>query len=75
MPLQVGNILLVTGVAWTRVEAGVHYPSDVLASAAIGHFLSTFIDDAFMGIPEHESLGFCVLPSRHGTMIGVCFGF
>jgi len=28
--------------AWSRVEAGAHYPSDVLAGAALGHFLGRF---------------------------------
>ena len=75
MPLQIGNLLLATGVAWTRVEAGKHYPSDVLAGAALGHFLSAFIYDAFMGVSEDERLGLYVLPSKHGVMIGLSFGF
>jgi len=57
MSLQLGNLLLATGVGVARVEAGAHYPADVLAGAAIGHFLSAFIYDAFIGLPEHERLG------------------
>jgi hypothetical protein len=75
LSLQLGNLLLATGVGWARVEAGSHYPSDVLAGAAIGHFLSAFIYDAFIGLPEHERIGLYVLPSKHGVMIGVSFGF
>ena len=75
MPLQVGNILFATGVGWARVEAGKHFPSDVLAGAALGHFLSAFIHDAFMGVPEDDRLGVSVLPSRHGGMIELSFGF
>jgi membrane-associated phospholipid phosphatase len=75
MPLQIGNLLLATGVAWARVETGKHYPSDVLAGAALGHFLSAFIYDAFMVVPEDERLGLYVLPSKHGVMIGLSFGF
>jgi hypothetical protein len=75
MPLQIGNLLFATGVAWARVEAGGHYPSDVLAGAALGHFISAFIYDAFMRVPEDERLGLYVSPSRHGAMIGVSFGF
>jgi membrane-associated phospholipid phosphatase len=74
MPLQIGNILLATGVGWARVEAGKHYPSDVLVGAALGHFLSAFIYDAFMGLPEHERLGLYVSPRKHGGMIGLSFG-
>jgi PAP2 superfamily len=75
MTLQIGNILLATGVGWARVEAEKHFPSDVLAGAALGHFLSVFIHDAFMGLPEDNRLYFYILPSKHGAMIGLSFGF
>jgi hypothetical protein len=51
---RVTDALLVTGTAmtgWARVEAGVHYPSDVLAGAALGSFLAGFVHDGFMGLP------------------------
>ena len=41
--------------AWARVEADKHYPSDVLAGAAIGHFLTAFIHDSFLGLPENTT--------------------
>lgn len=41
---------LTAGVSWARLEAGSHYPSDVLAGVAMGHFIGTFINDAFLGI-------------------------
>jgi membrane-associated phospholipid phosphatase len=72
---RVGNIVLATGVAWARVEAGAHYPSDVLAGAALGHFLSAFIYDGFMGLPEHKRWGLYVSPTKGGAMIGLSFGF
>lgn len=75
IPLQVTNIALAAGVAWARVEAGAHYPSDVLAGAAIGHFLSAFTHDAFMGLPEHKRWGIYVAPQKGGAMIGLTFGF
>ena len=75
MPLQIGNIVLATGVAWARVKAGAHYPSDVLAGAALGHFLSAFIYDAFTGLPEHKRWGLYVSPTKGGAMIGLSFGF
>lgn len=34
--------------AWARVEAGRHYPIDVLAGAALGNFVALFIYDAFI---------------------------
>jgi membrane-associated phospholipid phosphatase len=75
LPLQIGNLLLATSVGWARVEAGEHFPSDVLAGAALGHFLSAFIHDVFMGLPRDNRLSFDVLPSKHGVMIGISFGF
>jgi len=40
--------------AWGRVEGGVHYPSDVLAGLALGHFAGVFFQDAFLGIETAE---------------------
>lgn len=34
--------------AWARVEAGSHYPSDVLAGAALGNFIAILLHDAFL---------------------------
>jgi membrane-associated phospholipid phosphatase len=71
IPLQVSNILLASGVGWARVEAQQHYPSDVLVGAALGHFLTSFICEAFMGLPEGQRFGFSFAPSKRGVMIGV----
>jgi membrane-associated phospholipid phosphatase len=75
MPLQVGNIVLATGVSWARVEGGEHNPTDVLAGAALGHFISAFLYDAFMGVPEHKRWELSVSPTKGGAMIGVSFDF
>lgn len=40
---------LAAGTAWARVEGGAHYPSDVLAGAAIGNFVAALVNDAFRG--------------------------
>jgi membrane-associated phospholipid phosphatase len=37
--------LLTTATAWARIEARKHYPSDVFAGAALGHFWGAFIDE------------------------------
>ncbi|MFQ6022006.1 MAG: phosphatase PAP2 family protein [Acidiferrobacterales bacterium] len=39
---------LAAATAWGRIEAYHHYPSDTLAGAALGNFLSNFIYDAFL---------------------------
>lgn len=45
------SVSLMTGVAtaWARVEAGEHYPTDVLAGAALGNFVAILFHDAFLG--------------------------
>jgi membrane-associated phospholipid phosphatase len=57
-PVQTGLRLGVTGLAaataWARVEAGVHFPSDVLAGAALGNFIGRLIQGALIG--EQENL-------------------
>jgi len=54
----VGTIPYACG--WARVEAGKHYPSDVLASVAIGNFFAMFINDAFMGIDSPDDMALTV---------------
>jgi len=49
---------MAAGTAWARVEANRHYPSDVLFAAAMSHFLSAFIHDAFMGLDNPVALSF-----------------
>lgn len=46
LTMQVVSELLVAGTAWARVEANKHHPTDVLAGAALGHFLTATIDRA-----------------------------
>jgi len=39
---------LTLGTSWARVEAGVHYPADVLFGMALGRFFGTWLNDAFL---------------------------
>lgn len=48
--LGVGFDAVATATAWARVEAGKHYPSDVLAGAALANLLTGFVHDAFLGL-------------------------
>ena len=73
--IQWGNIGLATGVAWARVEGEKHYPSDVLAGAAIGHFLTAFVYDFFFGLPDDNSFDFQIIPTKNHTTINVAFRF
>jgi hypothetical protein len=74
-PLKIGNFLLASGVAWARVEGQRHYPSDVLAGAALGHFLTAFIHDAFINLPEDSNVNFAVFPAKSGAGIALAFRF
>jgi hypothetical protein len=76
--LRIGNVALATGVAWARVEAGKHYPSDVLVGAALGHFLTAFVHDAFLGLPDDSDLDFAILSVPVGggaTVVGFSFRY
>ncbi len=75
LPLKITNFCLATGVAWARVEGERHYPSDVLAGAALGHFISAFIHDAFIGLPEDDDVDLAILPHTEGGMVTVSFIF
>jgi hypothetical protein len=53
--LNVGLHALTFGTSWARIEAGWHYPADTLVSMALGNFIASFINDAFMGLPEQNA--------------------
>jgi membrane-associated phospholipid phosphatase len=74
-PLKVCNFLMASSVAWARIEANRHYPSDVLAGAALGHFLTAFIHDAFMNLPEDDSVDLVVFPAKDGAGVALSFRF
>ena len=44
----VGLEALAVGTAWARMEARRHYVDDALVGYAIGHFVATFVQDAFI---------------------------
>jgi len=48
----------ITGLtAWARVESEDHYPSDVLAGAALGHFITAVLHDSMMGLDSPVQVG------------------
>lgn len=69
--LQLGFTTFAAGSAWARVEGKQHYPSDVLAGYAIGHFLSAFVNDAFLGLDNSDDLVLTVEPSRNSVIVGL----
>ena len=57
---------------WARVEAGKHYPSDVLAGYAIGSFLARFAYHAFLESGDvSPSVSINVTPLPGGAMVGL----
>ena len=73
VPLKVVNILLGSTVAWARVEAQAHFPSDVLAGAALGNFLGATVHDSFLNLPKDKTYGFSISPLKGGVMAGLYF--
>jgi membrane-associated phospholipid phosphatase len=58
--LTVGADALTFATGWARVEAGAHYPSDVLVGMSIGNFFGRMFSDAFLadGLSERVALAF-----------------
>jgi membrane-associated phospholipid phosphatase len=76
LSLSASSYVLAGAVAWARVEGQRHYPSDVLAGAAIGHFFGVFIHDAFLGLPENGVIPFVeVSPFQGGARAEVSWLF
>ncbi len=70
---QLGLGALTAATAWSRVEAHQHYPSDVLAGMALGHFLGAFSTAAFMGLDSNVLV--FIEPARNGALAGIRFDF
>lgn len=70
---DVGFVSLGVGTSWARVEAGMHYPSDVFAGAALGHFIAAVVNDAF--IDEPRGSGPMLFLQTQRDMIGVGFAW
>jgi hypothetical protein len=49
IPVRAGLIGLAATAAWARVEAGAHYPADVLVATAAGNFIVRLVHDTFLG--------------------------
>jgi membrane-associated phospholipid phosphatase len=61
--LDVGLTGLTLSTGWARVEAGFHYPSDVLVGMAIGNFNGAFFDGAFMGLSPTARVALAPVPA------------
>lgn len=73
--LRIGFTTLAAATGWARVEAGRHFPSDVLVGYALGHFISAFFNDAFLGLDQNEGPRLSVEPSKDSLIVGIQFVF
>jgi predicted small secreted protein len=72
---NIGLGAITAATAWARVEANFHYPSDVLAGIAIGHFFGVFFTDAFLGLDNPQNAVVLLEPSREGAVALVRFNY
>lgn len=72
---QFGLGTIAAATAWARVEAQHHYPADVLAGLAVGHFFGTFLTDAFLGPANPRNAAFLLEPSRDGALAFIRLNF
>ncbi len=70
---DIGIDLTVAGTAWARVEAGAHYPSDVLVALSIGNFFARFANQAFLDPGSRSSLA--IAPMEGGAELSWNFRF
>ena len=71
---KIGCTLMPVGTAWARIEGKMHYPSDVLLGMALGHFLGTFMNNAFMNIND-KSLELAMESSRNNLLLSLRIAF
>jgi predicted small secreted protein len=72
---QISLCALTAATSWARVEANFHYPSDVLAGIAIGHFFGAFFTDAFLGLDNPRNAVVLIEPSREGAIAMLRFNY
>lgn len=73
--LKATNIALASSTAWARVEGQKHFPSDVLAGAFLGHFLTVVIHDTFIGLNDNKTFSLYLEPAKGGGKVMVSLGF
>jgi membrane-associated phospholipid phosphatase len=66
--LDVGLYALTIGTSWSRIEAGWHYPSDTLVGMALGNFMASFLNDAFLGL-DNETMQISLAPVDRGALL------
>ncbi|MCP4681369.1 MAG: phosphatase PAP2 family protein [Desulfobacterales bacterium] len=73
--LNTGFKALAVGTSWARVEANAHYPADVLAGYALGHFISSFIHDAFLDLDQNDDFMITTQTSKDAFSLALRWGY
>jgi len=60
---------------WARVEAGKHYPSDVLVGYALGTFITGFVWSATFMPAGESNQSFTITPMKGGTGLAYIYLF
>jgi membrane-associated phospholipid phosphatase len=66
--LDIGLYAMTVGTSWARIEAGWHYPSDTLIGMALGNFIASFVNDAFLGTSDSTAI-VALTPSHDGALV------
>jgi len=72
---RTGFTALAAGTAWARVEGTTHYLGDVLVGYSLGHFISAFINDAFLGVDSPDDPGLIIEASKDEFVVGIGWAF
>jgi hypothetical protein len=66
--LDVGLHALTIGTSWSRIEAGWHFPADTMFGMALGNFMASFVNDAFLGL-DSGSTTISVAATSNGVIV------
>lgn len=66
---------LAAGTGWAQVEAQRHFPSDVLAGFALGHFFGAFINDAFLAPLSSSDAAISLEAAPGGLRVSLSLAF
>ena len=66
--LDIGLYALTIGTSWSRIEAGWHFPADTLFGMALGNFMASFVNDAFLGL-QSDSTSLTVATMPDGAIV------
>jgi hypothetical protein len=73
--LRLSAVSLSLSTGWARVEAAEHYPADILFGMALGHFIGSFMTDAFLGLEAGSDVSVAAVPEDGGMRLSLAARF